>query len=424
MEKKGEPFMKLNFGITYNIEIEVSQLAISELIREIKKVVVQFAKVVFLMLIEQIDKYIVEQIREQSLELRCPVCGGKEFTFKGVRKDCRKIKTSVGELNFPHLQMIRCKSCEHRYAPLLQVLGIERWQRVTLELKMKAVYSALHTTYRWARRITNKVLEINISTMSVWRAVQKFGSKMEFKVLEGEEGVFEADGTGIPIRGSGKRGKEMKLLVQHSKDGSIKLVEIGIGLYKSGWDFMSTRFKEIGKIFKEVQLVTDGDNNIIEVAREYVSGIIFQRCLWHMWHQLRVVLWAEGIKRSSKVYKEISSKLFSIITVRGRLKREEIDEKKIEEKESRLKELIGYCENKGLEKVAKYLSASSEYLFNFADKKLPFKKLVKTDSLIERMMREINFRINVAGSWSDRGALNITKLRLGLIYNKIELEDI
>ena len=40
----------------------------------------------------------------------------------------------------------------------------------------------------------------------------------------------------------------------------------------------------------------------------------------------------------------------------------------------------------------------------------------RTNSLVERVMRTVNFRINV-GKWSEAGALNVTKLRLAYYYN-------
>ncbi len=40
----------------------------------------------------------------------------------------------------------------------------------------------------------------------------------------------------------------------------------------------------------------------------------------------------------------------------------------------------------------------------------------KTNSLVERVMRTINLRINV-GKWSLAGALNVTKVRLAYYYN-------
>ena len=40
----------------------------------------------------------------------------------------------------------------------------------------------------------------------------------------------------------------------------------------------------------------------------------------------------------------------------------------------------------------------------------------KTTSLIERIMRTVNLRVNV-GKWSSKGVLNVIKIRLAHYYN-------
>ena len=40
----------------------------------------------------------------------------------------------------------------------------------------------------------------------------------------------------------------------------------------------------------------------------------------------------------------------------------------------------------------------------------------KTNSLIERVMRTVNLRINV-GKWGEQGALNLLRIRLAYYYN-------
>ena len=45
----------------------------------------------------------------------------------------------------------------------------------------------------------------------------------------------------------------------------------------------------------------------------------------------------------------------------------------------------------------------------------------KTTSLVEWVMRIVNFRINV-GKWSEKDALNVNKIRLGYYYNGYDVE--
>ena len=46
----------------------------------------------------------------------------------------------------------------------------------------------------------------------------------------------------------------------------------------------------------------------------------------------------------------------------------------------------------------------------------------KTTSLVERVMRTVNLRINV-GKWSTTGALNALKVRLAYYYNGFDVSD-
>ena len=47
----------------------------------------------------------------------------------------------------------------------------------------------------------------------------------------------------------------------------------------------------------------------------------------------------------------------------------------------------------------------------------------KTTSLVERVMRTVNMRINV-GKWSSAGALNALKIRLAYYYNDYDIKEV
>ena len=48
---------------------------------------------------------------------------------------------------------------------------------------------------------------ILIDKMTVWKAVQSMGKSIEFNLDPKEQNRGEADGTGVPIHGTDKRGK-------------------------------------------------------------------------------------------------------------------------------------------------------------------------------------------------------------------------
>jgi hypothetical protein len=53
-----------------------------------------------------------------------------------------------------------------------------------------------------------------IDQMTIWRAVQETAKKITFNLDPHELAHGEADGTGIPIQGIKKQGKELKVFVQ------------------------------------------------------------------------------------------------------------------------------------------------------------------------------------------------------------------
>ncbi len=65
-----------------------------------------------------------------------------------------------------------------------------------------------------------------------------------------------------------------------------------------------------------------------------------------------------------------------------------------------------------------YLLNAKPDIFTAFEKKLNG----KTTSLVERVMRTVNLRINV-GKWSTSGALNALKVRLAYYYNGFDVCD-
>ena len=47
------------------------------------------------------------------------------------------------------------------------------------------------------------------------------GKSIEFNLDPKEQTLGEADGTGVPIRGIDKRGKEMKIFAQYKRNGTM-----------------------------------------------------------------------------------------------------------------------------------------------------------------------------------------------------------
>ena len=113
-----------------------------------------------------------------------------------------------------------------------------------------------------------------IDKMTIWRAVQETGRGIDFDLDPKELPQGEADGTGIPIQGIKKRGKEMKVFVQLKRGGGVRIAGLSIGDYDSGWDRLFKPLIETVKKFNSFLLVTDGDTNIFRSLKGKVEVLI------------------------------------------------------------------------------------------------------------------------------------------------------
>jgi hypothetical protein len=248
--------------------------------------------------------------------------------------------------------------------------------------------------------------------MTIWSAVQKTASEIDFKLDDKELAQGEADGTGIGIKGIAKRGKELKVFIQYKKGGGVRVAGLDIGNYNGSWDRLFQNSIEVFKGFRSrFLLVTDGDTSILDALKDKVK-IIFQRCLWHIPHQAKYVLWQDGVKHKSAEWLHVVSELLEICAIRPFVDCQKTIEKMIESKRKRLEEVIGYCRERDYTHSVSYLENARPDMFTAVGKRLNG----KTSSKVERVMRTVNMRANVS-KWSAAGALNVTKIRLAYYYN-------
>ena len=144
--------------------------------------------------------------------------------------------------------------------------------------------------------------------------------------------------------------------------------------------------------------------------------VIIQRCLWHIPHQLKYCLWEDNVKRKSKPWKKILTEAILICTLPRPPEDAELIPVIIKKKQEDLDELIAYCFENEYDRCGTYLTNAAPDMFSAFSKKLNG----KTTSLVERVMRIVNFRIKV-GKWTEKGALNVNKIRLAHYYNGYDI---
>lgn len=199
------------------------------------------------------------------------------------------------------------------------------------------------------------------SLMSIVRSIREVGKNITFDISENDTNEFEADGTGLPILQSGKRGKELKVLAQRKKGGGIRMAGIALGSYKSGWDIVFSPIKEIIKKMKKIVLITDGDTSILKGLKGV--KVILQRCLFHIPHELKYTLWRDGVKRKSTEWIHILSEAIGIVTFKREKEDEKVADSILEKKENQFEGLIKYCDEMKLKRTTSFLKKTLRMIY-------------------------------------------------------------
>jgi hypothetical protein len=320
------------------------------------------------------------------------------------------IKTIFGTIHLPQIQ-IRVYyggKCSQKSISRM-LLGVEK--RFQIPGFMKEILGMIGslTSYRVGQKIIRMLCGFRCSLMSIWRGVQWFGSQIKLNLAPCGINEFEADGTGISTRNSGKRGSELKVVYQRNTEGKLHLVGISIGKYKEfkGWlEAFGTKLKESVEKFGKVILASDCDSMIVETARQLSEKVLIQRDLWHVFYQMKYYLWQDKVDKA--IRNNIISLVYKLLLIKINFT-----------KEHRLR-LVGIIINSlkanNYIHTATYLTTCTEHFYTYETENNSNKYTAKT----ERSMRTINARVNV-GIWSDNGVLNAMKIRLSHYYNGINV---
>lgn len=394
------------FKFTIDKTIEIKSSNLKDILEAFKiSMITVFQDFVKQVLLEFAEKYHKDETLKKMLN--CNKIAWKSKTgFKTTQ-----ILTIFGKINVPQIQVV---ADGKRLFITRLLLGIEKRKIIPeITIKQLGLIGAL-SPYRVTQKVVSIFSGVKLSLMTILRSVRKLGKTINFDVDEKETNTFDADGTGLPILNSGKRGKELKILAQRKGNGKIQVAGMVIDNYNKGWNKLFKPLKDKLKVFKEILLTTDGDDSILKGVKGI--KVILQRCLFHIPHQAKYTLWQDGIKRKSKSWVHILTKLIDICNVRKIKEDESIAVETVKNKEKELKELIDFCKNNNAPKTAEYLENAFPDMFSGIEKKV----YGLTTTLLERMMRTINQRINV-GQWSLASALSVCKIRGAYYYNGFDV---
>jgi hypothetical protein len=400
--KKEESIMQVVVPITVNVDIDSPNL--KEIINGFRDALNPCFQTVVL---QVLNYFALKYMREGTL---AKMLHSSKLTWKTSKgNEMTSIHTIFGKIQVPQLQVKDHERKGRRYITRL-LLGIQPRVRIPhITVKMIGLMGSL-ATYRVVKKIASMFTTANFSLMSILRCIRKTAQEIDFSIQEQERNEFEADGSGLPVKKTGKRGKELKVLAQRKKTGGIRIAGMALGQYKKGWDKIFNPLKESLKKFKEIFLITDGDTSPLKGLRGI--NIILQRCLFHIPHETKYTLWEDGVKRKSEPWKYILSQVLDITNVRRIREEQGVAERFIQRKLKQFTLLIAYCRMNGYEHTAQYFSDAKGDLFSGIEKRV----MGATLSYIERVMRTINMRINVA-KWSGESALAVAKTLGAYYYN-------
>ncbi len=402
--------MKIKFKTDFNIDISDPKL--TTIIKKVKGIIFIILQEILNNILLNFAEYYMENKKEAFC---CERCGNKrEFVWKTRHGRETGIMTILGNLKLKQLQ-IKCKECGHKFYITRILLGIKKRKRIPDSTRKKLGIIGALTTYRVSKKIAS-IFGYAIDKMTIWRAVQSSAKKINFDLDVNEKNEGEADGTGVPIKGIKKRGKELKVFVQAKRSGGVRVAGVAIGNYDSEWNKLFKPLLKSLKSFKSFLLVTDGDTNIFKPLKKIVN-VVLQRCLWHIPHQMKYYLWKDKVKRKSENWLKILSVLLRICSIQRGIEENDIKKAIIESKEKQLEALIRYCEKNNYESSANYLKNAKPDMFKAVKNNF----FGRTTSHAERVMKTMNARINV-GKWTPQGALNISKIRLAYYYNGYDRE--
>jgi hypothetical protein len=398
----------MNICYNCNINIDIKSSEFKVIIKTFVGLIPKLFEIfVILVLYQFADFYMTSGFLAK--EMKCSKVTWK--TLKGSSKT--KLSTIFGLIYVPQIQIKNCETGQRRMITRM-ILGINRGIRIPdITKKYLGLMGSLAPL-----RVVNKFLSLfsgtKVSLMTIVRSMRDTARSIDFGVDTNQLNEFEADGTGLPILKAGKRGKELKVLAQRMKNGGIRIAGMIIGSYKGGWKKLFEPLIESLKKYEMIFLVTDGDTSPLEG----LSGVfvIIQRCLFHIAHELKYTLWEDKVKRKSKLWRFILAKTLEITNVKRVFEEPGVVKNVVKWKRNLLTRLIKYCSKKKLKKTLAYLKNAAPDIFSGIVRRISG----GTTSHLERVMRTVNQRINIA-QWSEQSALAVAKIRGAYYYNGFDV---
>jgi transposase-like protein len=260
--------------------------------------------------------------------MRCPHCGSEETTKWGFYVRRPWFLSGRQEVK---IQRHRCKECGQTYSERSPWLkrgswyarevhrcAIDSWQHGGMSLRRTAemMRSMLgkqerYLLWRPLEEAPKAEMRCHLSASTVHRWLDKAGATAEESVNGQLAGIVQtvavgADGLWARVSGGGKR---VVLLLTDSVTGLVfpPLVASGEESAKA-WQRLFARAETAGLDIRQLRGVTsDGAKGLVAYLREGLVWTQHQRCVWHLWRNLRRPL-AQAAQAASEGMEENAAK--------------------------------------------------------------------------------------------------------------------
>ena len=349
--------------------------------------------------VDQVVRQSVEETLNGLLEAEADaLCGANRYERSADRLDTRaghykrKLMTKAGEvdLNVPRLRKLPFET---------QIIERYRRRESSVEEALIEMYLA-GVSVRRVEDITEALWGQRVSPSTVSELNQKIYAQIEAwrnRPIEGEHAYVYLDGIWLKRSWGGEvRTVAVLVAVGVGSDGYREILGVAEGMKedKESWRNFLRYLKERG--LKGVKLViSDKCLGLVEALGEFYPEVQWQRCMVHWYRNVFSV-----VPRGRR--KEVAAMLKAIHGQEDRQAAREKAAAVVEKlKTMKLKEAAKVVEE-GVDETLSYMDYPREHWTR-----------IRTNNMLERIMREIRRRTRVVGSFPDgRSALMLVAARL------------
>jgi hypothetical protein len=330
----------------------------------------------------------------------CPRClSHSAFRRRGCRR--RRVFTRIGRLDLA-IAMVGCR-CGHRFAPVLAVLGIGRARRIAPGLERRILELCTELPFRRAQDALRREAGAAPSERTFRRIVRRAARRCDLRAPRRDLGSVEAilvDGTriraGAKKRRRDDRGIELDIalaLCGRDAAGQARLELLGVTLDR-GWPSL---IRPLRAAAGSAIAIHDGERGIGRILGRAVPTVPQQICTFHLRDSFDHRLWQDGLAFAARR---------ALARAWGNALEYAVDQ---HDAADALAAMRAMAERHHWRRTAVHLRLITPTATTW----LRIGAAAHTTSLLERVMREVNRRVDPVGvRWSRDGAAALIDLLL------------